>query len=83
MENYYRDMWKRRSHLLTLLTEVTKVPRGRKSFNWAEAQDKAFSEVKEVITQNASLRFPDFYKTFDIPTDTSDYQLGTNPKQFS
>jgi Reverse transcriptase (RNA-dependent DNA polymerase) len=40
--NYYRDMWKRRSHLLTPLTEVTKVPRGSKVFKWTEAQDKAF-----------------------------------------
>jgi hypothetical protein len=74
--NYYRDMWKRRSHLLTPLTEVTKVPRGSKTFKWAEAQDKAFHEVKKVITQNALLKFPDFNKVFDIHTDASDYQLG-------
>jgi hypothetical protein len=40
--NYYRDMWKQRSHVLTPLTELTKVPRGSKSFKWEEAQDKAF-----------------------------------------
>jgi hypothetical protein len=46
MVNYYRDMWNRRSQLLTPSTEVTKVPRGSKSFSWKEAQDKAFQEVK-------------------------------------
>jgi Reverse transcriptase (RNA-dependent DNA polymerase) len=51
--NYYRDMWKRRLHLLAPLTEVTKVPRGSKTFKWTQAQDKAFQEVKKVITQNA------------------------------
>jgi hypothetical protein len=29
--HYYRNMWKQRSHILTLLTESTKVPSGSKS----------------------------------------------------
>ena len=73
-------MWKRRSHLLTPLTEVTKVPLGSKKFKWEEAQDKAFHEVKKVITQNALLKFPDFNKVFDIHIDASDYQLGVSDK---
>jgi hypothetical protein len=40
--NYYRDMWMQYSHILTPLTELTKVPRGSKSFKWEQAQDKAF-----------------------------------------
>jgi hypothetical protein len=28
--NYYRDIWKQRSHILTLLTELTKISRGSK-----------------------------------------------------
>jgi hypothetical protein len=42
--NYYCNMWKQRSHILTLLTESKKVPRGSKSFKWEEAQNKAFQE---------------------------------------
>jgi RNase H-like domain found in reverse transcriptase/Reverse transcriptase (RNA-dependent DNA polymerase) len=79
--NYYRDMWKGRSHLLTPLTEVTKVPCGSKTFKWTEAQDKAFHEVKKVITQSALLKFTEFSKVFDIHTDASDYQLGSVKSQ--
>jgi hypothetical protein len=49
MVNYYRDMCKQRSHLLTSLTEVTKVPRASKSFNCTDTQDKAFQEVKKSL----------------------------------
>ena len=74
--NHYRDMWKRRSHMLAPLTEVTKVPKGSKAFKWGPEQDKAFQTVKQVISENVLLRFPDFQKPFDIHTDASDYQLG-------
>jgi RNase H-like domain found in reverse transcriptase len=70
-------MWKRRLHLLTPLTEVTKVPCGSINFKWTEAQDKALNEVKKVITQYALLRFFFLNKVFDIHTDASDYQLGS------
>jgi RNase H-like domain found in reverse transcriptase len=75
--NYYRDIWKLILHLVTPLTVVTNVPRGSKTFKWTEAQDKAFHEVKKVITQNALHKFPDFNKVFEIHTDASDYQLGS------
>ena len=45
-------MWKRRSHILSPLTELTKVPRGSKSFHWGEAQDKALSDIKNLISKN-------------------------------
>jgi CCR4-NOT transcriptional regulation complex NOT5 subunit len=55
MVNYYRDMWKRRSHLLTPLTEVTKVPRSSKSFNWKEAQDSTtFVTTATTITSTST-----------------------------
>jgi hypothetical protein len=73
--NYCRNMWKQRSHILTPLTELTKVPRGSKLFKWEEAQDKAFQEIKKLISKNTMLIFPDFNKFFEIHTNASDYQL--------
>jgi RNase H-like domain found in reverse transcriptase len=73
--NYNCDMSQQRLHLLTPLTEVTKIPHGRETFKWTAAHDKAFHEVKKVITQNALLKFPNFNKVFEIHTDASNYQL--------
>ena len=70
-------MWKPRSHILTPLTELTKVPRGSKLFKWDKAQDKAFQEIKKLISKSTMLIFPDFNKVFEIHTDASDYQLGS------
>ena len=39
-------------------------------------QQNAFDEMKRVISQEALLTFLDFYKTFHVYTDASDYQLG-------
>ena len=79
--NYYRDMWKQRSHILTPLTELTKVPRGSKLFKWDKAQNKAFQEIKKLISKNTMLIFPDANKVFEIHTDASDYQLGLDISQ--
>jgi len=39
-------------------------------------EQQAFEEVKEVISREALLAFPQFDKPFHIYTDASDYQLG-------
>ena len=41
--NYYRDMWKRRSHTLTPLTQMTSK---EATFKWNEEQQKAFEHMK-------------------------------------
>ena len=73
MINYYRDMWRRRSHILAPLTALQSktVP-----WNWESKQTKAFEEIKRVIAKETILAFPDFTKPFHIHTDSSDYQLG-------
>ena len=58
-------------------TELTKVPRGSKFFKWDKVQDKAFQEIKKLISKSTMLIFPDFNKVFEIHTDASDYQLGS------
>ena len=71
--NYYRDMWRWRSHVLAPLSVLTskKVP-----WKWGEAERTAFLEAKRIISKNAILAFPDFNKKFVIHTDASKYQLG-------
>ena len=73
MVNYYRDMWRRRSHLLAPLSALLSK---KKNFDWTEECQQSFEEIKRVISQEAMLAFPDFSKTFHIYTDASDYQLG-------
>ena len=73
MVNYYRDMWRKRSHLLAPLSELV----GSKAqWKWGSEQQKSFDELKKVISKETLLTFPNFNKTFHIYTDASDYQLG-------
>ena len=39
-------------------------------------ENKAFEEIKRIISKETMLTFPDFTKIFHIYTDASDYQLG-------
>jgi len=72
---YYRDMWKRRSHILAPLTALTKGAK-RKPIHWNHKLQKAFDNIKQVVSKETMLSFPDFSKTFDVHTDASDFQLG-------
>ena len=45
-------------------------------WKWGPEQQKAFEEIKAVISKETLLAFPDFNKTFHVYTDASDYQLG-------
>ena len=71
--NYYRDMWWHHSDRLTPLTRLTstKVP-----FKWTEVEQKAFENMKKIISRDVYLTYPDFNKYFDIHMDASDLQLG-------
>ncbi len=73
MVNYYRDMWQRRSHILAPLTKL--VGKGVK-FTWDKEQQKAFDEIKRVMSKETILAYPDFKKPFHIYTDASNTQLG-------
>ena len=73
MVNYYKDLFKKRTDILKLLTDIC----GKSStFTWNEKVSKAFIEVKEMIVKVAMFAFPDFTKPFDLHSDSSDYQPG-------
>ena len=73
MVNYYRDMWKRRSHVLAPLTGlVSKSVKWR----WTEKEQQAFDDAKQMVMREAMLSYPDFTDEFHVYADASDYQIG-------
>ena len=77
MVNYYRDMWPRRTHVLAPLTELTE----KRSFLWTPDCQRAFDQMKALVSSDALLAFPDHTQPFDVETDASEYQLGSVIKQ--
>ena len=73
MINYYRDMWRRRSHILAPLTDMVSksVP-----WTWTDIHQQAFEQAKQMVMREAMLAYPDFSDVFHVFTDASDYQLG-------
>ena len=73
MINYYRNMWWRWSHILAPIMAMVS---NKAKFVWNDTCQKAFDKIKEVISRETLLAFPDFEKEFHIYTDASNYQLG-------
>jgi hypothetical protein len=73
MINYYRDMWQKRSHMLAPLTGLVSP---RVQYKWGPEQQKAFDEIKQKVSQETLLAFPDIEKEFYVYTDASHKQLG-------
>jgi len=55
MINFYRDMWIRRSAILTPLTEL---PSKDTKWKWTKQQEKAFPMIKEVMNKEVLLAYP-------------------------
>ena len=73
MVNYYRDMWRSRSHILAPLTKLTS---DKVKWKWTEEEQKAFEDMKKAISKEVLLSFPDFNEMFEVYTDASKVQLG-------
>jgi hypothetical protein len=70
--NYYRDMWIRRSHVLAPLATLTSKST---KWRWGEREQWAFNKMKQIISKETLLSYPDFNKPFIIHTDASHTQL--------
>jgi hypothetical protein len=71
--NYYRDMWMRRSHILTPLHNLQKKD---VKWKWGPEEQRAFDNIKRVMSKETLLHFPDFNQPFEIHTDASLRQIG-------
>jgi len=69
---YYRNMWPRRSHLLTPLSNLT----GKTTFQWTNECQQAFDTMKSILSTDVLLSYPDHNQPFEIFSDASDYQMG-------
>ena len=65
-------MWAKRKHLLQPLTTLTS---NKVKLNWKFVKQKAFDEIKQIVTRDTLLIYPDFNKYFYIHTDASALQL--------
>jgi hypothetical protein len=73
MVNYYRDMWGKRSEILAPLASLTSK---QAKWKWEPEHQKAFEDMKAIISREAMLAYPDFNEEFVIHTDASHSQLG-------
>ena len=83
---YYRDLWKSKSEILAPLTDlvgecgVTKSTKAKgtkkKPFHWDESHQRAFDSMKQILSKEVCLAYPDFTEQFEIYTDASTRQLG-------
>ena len=65
MVNYYRDMWRQRSHLMAPLSALVS---NKTKFVWKEEQQKAFDKIKKIITKETLLAcLPGFQQRIPHP----------------
>ena len=70
MFQYYRDMWPRRSHVLSPLTEAASVPKGRKIL-WNDTFEDLVKEIKHMVSDETLSSYPDC--TIPSTVHTEDY----------
>ena len=79
MVNFYRDVWEKRSHILAPFSKLSSVK--PKDWTWGREQENAFGKIKEILSEEAILAYPDFDRPIHLYTDTSDLQLGATLMQ--
>ena len=73
MIDFYRDMWQKRSKLLSPLTALTSK---NFKYNWKDNHQKCFDAIKRMIGREVLLAYLDFSAPFLIHTDASKLKIG-------
>ncbi len=76
--NYYRDFVKDYSQISIPLTSLT---RKNATFEWNDATQTAFENLKQALLNAPTRSHPDFNRPFVLETDASDFALGCVLKQ--
>jgi transposase InsO family protein len=71
--NYYRKFVRKFAEKAHNLTELTKKT---SKWEWGEKERDAFQCIKECLTSNPLLRYPDFTREFLVYADASGYGIG-------
>jgi hypothetical protein len=70
---FYQDIYPKQAQTLAQLSDL----RGHKrKFVWTEIHEKAFQQMKHIMSQDTLLTYPQFDQPFVIHTDASDNQIG-------
>jgi len=75
MINFYRRYIPNCADIIAPITELTK-GRTPNLVKWGEKQEKAFSEIKWVLSSEPILKLPDLNREFILQTDASNLSLG-------
>ena len=59
MIQFYKDMWKRRSHILSPLINASSGKKGKTKIKWTPLMDEAFIQAKQMISQEVFHNYPD------------------------
>jgi hypothetical protein len=81
LANFYKKFIRNFSGISAPMMDTVK--KRHKSFHWKEEEEKSFKLLKEKITRQPVLVFPDFSKTFQVRCDTSGFVIGAVLSQYN
>ena len=79
LTGYLRKFIKNYAHIASALNDITRgYPKKGKNvkIQWGEKEEESFNALKNAISSDVILHYPDFKKEFFLTTDASDIALG-------